>query len=98
MNHEPDERPLNMPQAGPSFDPPFPTPARPPYGPGGPPHQQQQPIRPASPAEDELQARLRALRQRRQQTELGQASPPPVEFQRRGLPTPPNQPPLKDLL
>lgn len=121
MNQEPDERPLNIPQAGPSFDPPFPAPAQPPYGPAGPerasdqwerewgnpvpasdsgrrpPHQQHQPIRPAPAAEDELQARLRALRQRRQQAELGQPLPP-VEFQRRGLPTPPNQPPLKDVL
>ncbi len=52
---------------------------------------------PAPPAEDELLARLRELRRQRQQSIHGPM--PVIEFQRRGLPTPPPpQPPLKELL
>ena len=98
MSQEPDDHPLNNPQAGSSFDPSFPAPVQPPFRPAGPSHQQHQPIPPAPSAEDELRERLRALRQRRQQTEQGQATPS-IEFQRHGLPMPPTpQPPLKDVL
>ena len=97
MNQEPDEYTVNKSPAGPSFDPAYPAPAQPPFRPAAPPYQPPQPGRPGPSAEDEMQARLRALRERRLQTEQGQA-PPPIEYQRRGLPAPPTpQPPLKDV-
>ncbi len=61
-------------------------------------YQQQPPVRPGSSAREDLQERLRALRQQRQQVEQSQP-PPSFEFQRRGLPAPPTpQPPIKDVL
>jgi hypothetical protein len=98
MSQEPDEYTVNHPPAGPSFDPAYQAPAQPPYRPTGPLHQQQPPPRPGPSAREDLQARLRALREQRQQVEQSQP-PPSFEFQRRGLPAPPTpQPPIKDVL
>jgi hypothetical protein len=65
--------------------------------PGQPPQHPSQ-AQPSFPSpQDERLARLRALREQRQRTEIGPI--PPAEFKRRGLPTPPpEQPPLQKLL
>ena len=98
MSREPDEYTMNNPPAGPPFDPAYQAPAQPPYRPAGSPYQQQPPVRPGPSAREDLQARLRALREQRQQVEQSQP-PPSIEYQRRGLPAPPTpQPPLKDVL
>lgn len=98
MSQEPDEYALNHPPAGPSYDSAYQAPAQPPYRATGPLHQQQPPPRPGPSAREDLQERLRALRQQRQQVEQNQP-PSSIEFQRRGLPAPPTpQPPIKDVL
>ncbi|HEY7347809.1 MAG TPA: hypothetical protein VH599_05775 [Ktedonobacterales bacterium] len=96
MNQDPDDLSLNNPPNERGSDPAsshrFPQPSR-----QGQPQPPPQPSGAFPSPQDERLARLRALREQRQQ--FGAGPIPPADFQRRGLPTPPPaQPPVQELL